>query len=196
MKSIYSILVIGAVLFAAFATVNADSDRSRAPITLSGVTLSGQYKNRGEIMKQIQERIKAQREAMRNRHNGSGTTNTGITAEQLACVRAAVAKRESAILSASTAFATATNSGLVARAAALNTAWSITGSTERKTARQAAWTTWKNTVKAAQTTNKTARDTAWSTFRTEAQTCKVPEALTESEGGDVRMEQDWTGNHD
>lgn len=181
-------------MFAALATVNADSDQSRAPITLSGVTLSGQYKNRGEIMKQIQERIKDQREAVKNRR-GSGATQTGITAEQLTCVRTAIAKREAAILTSNSTLFTATNSGLVARAAALNTVWTLTGQTDRKMARQTAWNNWKVVVKSAQSADKTSRNTAWKTYRTEAQTCKVPEALTETEGGDTKMQQDWT-NHD
>lgn len=134
-------------------------------------------KNYGQEMKRLME----QKNMMKK---GSGMTQSGnvVTAEQLACVRTALVKRESAILAANTATASATNSGLTARTADLYKAWMITDGAERRTAVKTAWDNWKKLMKATQESDKNARDAAWRTFRTEAQTCKVPEALADGEG--------------
>lgn len=132
---------------------------------------------------QLREENKQKREEIKNHRSGSGVTQTGttLTTEQLTCVRTAVAKRETGILSAFTTLSATTNSGYITRAAALNTAWTLSGRTERKMAIDTAWRTWKDVMKVARDTYKTSHKAALSAFRVEAQTCKVPEALADAD---------------
>ncbi len=103
---------------------------------------------------------------------GSGTTGSGML-ESLACVRSAVATREAGARAAYVSFNTAILAALDARTKALDTAWTLTEKNARKTARDAAWQTWKDSTKTARKTYKDATKTAWNTFYTATRSCKV-----------------------
>ena len=102
-------------------------------------------------------------------------TNEGATSTMrtvnVACMQAAIEKRDSAIISAHNAANTSITTALSARKDALKAAW---GQTDRKTRRSAlhdAWKAWMTTSKQARTTFKTARDGAWTTFASDRKTC-------------------------
>lgn len=199
MKKVYSLLVIGTIICGTLVSVHADSgrdDNMRSSMSISGATAgSGQvFKNKGEMMKKVQEQLKQKREELKQKRedekhgrSGSGRTQTGtvLTTEQLACARTAVAKREASVISATTTLSTAINAAFTTRAASFNTAWTISGSTDRRAAINTAWTTWKNAVKTARDADKTSRKSAWTTFKTEAQVCKVPEAIADAENSSL-----------
>ncbi len=114
---------------------------------------------------------------MRHARMNSGSTLSG---EQLACVRTAVATRETSVRSAYNTLYTAYLAGMDARAKALDTAWTMTDKTARKTARESAWSAWNTAAKSAREAFRSARKSAWDTFRSTAKTCKVPSSEIES----------------
>lgn len=193
-KSLYSVALIGAIALTSL--VSAREMENKMPERIgsgmmigTGMFGTGKYgtgmKNYGqEVKKFVQQRNQVRKDMKEGNRIGSGVTQTGntITAEQLACVRTALAKREAAILTANNSLFAATNSGLTVRTAALYKAWMLTGSIERKIAIKSAWDTARVSMKSAQETDKKARDIAWKTFKTEVQACKVPEAMMEGEG--------------
>lgn len=132
-----------------------------------------------ERLKQTREALKQKRDNMRNGRTHSGVTQLGVTADQLLCVRTAIAKREATILTAFNTFSASTSSGYTIRTMALNTAWTLTGTTDRKIAINAAWANWSSSMQIVNEVDKASLRGAWDTFKTEAQVCKVPEALTE-----------------
>lgn len=90
----------------------------------------------------------------------------------LACIRAAVTVRETAIITAYSTLSTAITTALNTRKTALQTAWGITNNNARRTAIVAAHQTFQNTSRTAATTYRTARNDAWSTFRTATRACR------------------------
>lgn len=99
----------------------------------------------------------------------------------IACMQAAVAKRETAVAEAYTTLATAQANALKSRAGAINAAWQNTDASARKAAVRAAWTDFKKITLDARTAQKNARLELWKQFRTEAQTCKAPKSEQESQ---------------
>ncbi len=99
-----------------------------------------------------------------------------------ACVQTAVLKRESAVASAFDAFSTAVKSALTARSSALNTAWGKTDRKEIRTEVNAAWKTYRASLKSAKQTHNKAVRAAWSGFKTDAKTCGPNAASEESAG--------------
>lgn len=201
MKSIYPIIVVGTIFSLGLTSVHADMEMTGTMnmtgahhMIATGNTLpptgtGTAFRNYGQGMKAAQEALKQKREEMRRNaemrrtnRSGSGRTLSGniLTTEQLACARAAVAKRETGILSAHTTLSTSITNAYTTRAAALDTAWSLSGATERRIARDTAWKNWRDAMKSARETNKASRKSTWETFKSEAQTCKVPEVLTEA----------------
>lgn len=109
--------------------------------------------------------------------SNSGAILTGATLE---CARTAVTTREAAVRTAYAALSTAYLAGMDARAQSLTAAWTLTDKNARKTAREAAWTTWNTTAKTAREAFRTARKSAWDAFRTSTKACKVPSNEIES----------------
>lgn len=103
--------------------------------------------------------------------------NTGI-----ACVKDAVVAREAAIGTSFSTFSASISTALSARATALANAWSLTDGTARRTARNAAWTEYKNASKAAKATFKTSKKAAWKIFNDASKACKT--AVVEYEAND------------
>ena len=99
------------------------------------------------------------------------------------CVKAAVATREAALMTASDAQATAIHSARVARAAALADAYSKTTVNEVKAGIQAAWDAWTGARGTALRTWRTARNSLWKTFKTSRKACHAPAATVPSEPG-------------
>lgn len=109
-------------------------------------------------------------------------TSTSPTAEQITCIKNAIDKRDTAIITGVDAYSTAVKNALSARKDALKAAWDKPDKKERQAALKAAWKTYKDTVKNARKDLKTARQSAWKTFGTERKVCKVSES--EQGGGE------------
>jgi hypothetical protein len=104
----------------------------------------------------------------------TGTSGSGGGhIENTTCVRSAIATREASVRSS---YATMMNGMLAAldtRATALANAWMLEDKTARRSARDTAWKTWKNTSKTTRETYRNARDTAWKTFHTSIKACNA-----------------------
>lgn len=109
----------------------------------------------------------------------SGSAGSGKTVD-FTCIRTAVSTRESAVRLAYSNLSAAYLAGLDVRAKALDAVWSTADRTERKTAREAAWSAWDATAKSARQAFRTARKAAWDTFRTSAKVCRTPSSELES----------------
>ena len=105
------------------------------------------------------------------------TTDIVRTWQQLSgvvvsCVRNALDKRESAVISALTTYQTSGLYILTARKTALINAWNEPTKSKITTAVSAAWKTYRSSMSALKSTLHTARDTAWSLYKTEIKSCK------------------------
>lgn len=97
----------------------------------------------------------------------------------LPCVQSAVATRESAIQKYWTNYTSAVSSALSARASALNTAWGNSDGPARRTARKAAWETYRTANKSVREAFRRDKKSAWESFKTASAACKVPTVETE-----------------
>ncbi len=89
----------------------------------------------------------------------------------VACVQAAIEKRDTAVIAAVDAYATAVKSALSARKDAEKAAWNLTDRNARRTALKAAQTTYRNSVRVARNAFRDARNSAWKQFRTDRKAC-------------------------
>jgi hypothetical protein len=101
---------------------------------------------------------------------------TASSAKELnvACVQAAVEKRENALISAFSAYHTAMGTALSARLAALKSAWAATAVKERRAALKSAWQNYKNALSAARKTFANAKKDAWKQYLTDRKACGKP----------------------
>lgn len=106
------------------------------------------------------------------RHNATGTQTQAPTNQvNVACVQAAIEKRDTAIIAAVDAYATAVKSALSTRKDAEKAAWNLTDRNARRTALKAAQTTYRNSVRVARKAFRDARNSAWKQFRTDRKAC-------------------------
>jgi len=93
----------------------------------------------------------------------------GLTAEQLACVKTAVEKRENSLIATLDSFYASMKAAFETRKTELLAAWTIT-----------------KTVKESKKTHQSARKEAWKTFEQEAKSCGIP-ATGEPKGSDLSI---------
>lgn len=105
-----------------------------------------------------------------------------LDATQLACVGAAVEKRESALHAGFTALQTSITTAYATRHTSLVAAWAMTDADAREAAVKASWKAFKDSVKAARKTGKDVRLASWKTFKTEVKACGLNGKGGESEG--------------
>ena len=110
----------------------------------------------------------------------------GLTAEQLACVKTAVEKRENSLIATLDSFYASMKAAFETRKTELLAAWTITDGKERRKARIEAWKKFTKTVKESKKTHQSARKEAWKTFEQEAKSCGVP-ATGEPKGSDLSI---------
>lgn len=101
----------------------------------------------------------------------------------LACVQTAVGKRDDAIISAFSAFSTATSAALSARKTALVAAWGITDKKARRAAIKKAWNDFTAATKTARRTLNSARKTAWTQYAKDVRACRSQGASTSDDYG-------------
>ena len=105
------------------------------------------------------------------------TTDIVRTWQQLSgvvvtCVRNALDKRESSMISALTSYQTSGLYILTARKTALINAWNEPTKSKITTAVSAAWKAYRLSMSALKSTLHISRDTAWSTYKAEVKSCK------------------------
>lgn len=105
----------------------------------------------------------------------------------VACMQAAIEKRDTAIVTSLTSFTSALTASLQTRKDALKAAWALTDATQRNNAIKAAWAAFNGTWKKGREALNTGKKTAWKTFRTDAKTCKQPEADSSGEQADGNL---------
>jgi len=110
----------------------------------------------------------------------------GPTAEQLACVKTAVEKRENSLIATLDSFYTSMKAAFETRKTDLLAAWSITDSKERRKARTEAWKKFNKTFRDSLKKHRADRAAAWKTFEQEAKSCGVP-ATGEPKGSDLSI---------
>ena len=110
----------------------------------------------------------------------------GPTTDQLACVRTAVEKRETALIATLESFYNAVKAAFETRKTDLLAAWSITDGKERRKARIEAWRKFTKAYKDTRKSHNNTRKEIWKTFGQEAKTCGVP-ATGESIGLDTAL---------
>ncbi|HCR15267.1 MAG: hypothetical protein A2550_01880 [Candidatus Jacksonbacteria bacterium RIFOXYD2_FULL_43_21] len=91
----------------------------------------------------------------------------------IACVKTAVEKRETAIQASLDKFTTAVKTALTARKTALLAAWDITDLKQRAAAIKTAWNTYKKAEQSARKAFRTERNAIWKQFSTDRQACKA-----------------------
>lgn len=99
------------------------------------------------------------------------TSTKSGNAVNLSCMTAAVDKRETVIESVANSYASTIQNALTSRKSALDTAWSITNSKDRRAAIRAAWRTFSSTIRKARYDYRTATKAAWQTFYADRKSC-------------------------
>ena len=99
------------------------------------------------------------------------TTKVAKPTVDLTCMTTAVDKREDAIASENTTFASAWSAAYSARKSALDNAWTLTDAKARRIAIKSAWTAYAGSVKSARKTWNTDRSATWTAFKTDAKAC-------------------------
>lgn len=102
------------------------------------------------------------------------TSTTPVNTVDLACMQAAVEKRENAIETAFDTFSTAIKSALQTRKTELLAAWAIESPTQRKTAIWSAWRKFKESKRSVALAFHRARYSAWQQFKTDRKACGNP----------------------
>jgi len=107
----------------------------------------------------------------------------------VACIQAAVEKRDSSLISATDVYASAIKSALATRKDALKAAWALTVVKERAKAIRAVWDAWRNSSKAARNNYNEARKRAWGQFYTDRKSCGKTAATedTSTSGSDAHL---------
>ena len=95
------------------------------------------------------------------------------TATDLACMQAAIEKRENALIAAVDANNAAWKASLTTRRDELIAAWKLTDSKARREAVKAAWKKFRDARKTQRETLRTARKNAWEQFKKDAKACKT-----------------------
>ena len=106
--------------------------------------------------------------------------STTSVVDKIACVRTAVAVRESALAVAVADHSQAISAAYATRANELSGAYSNTTVKTVKAGVKVAWADFRKSIKSAATKWKTSRNSAWSTFRSAAKECKSPSGVSDS----------------
>ena len=115
------------------------------------------------------------------KESGKPTLKAALDASAIACIKAAVVKREDALISGFDIYAAALRSARQIRRDALSAAWDKTVPSERRAAVKAADRAFTEATKVARNTWNTSRRTVWKTFETDKKACRV--TVTSSDTG-------------
>jgi uncharacterized membrane protein len=116
----------------------------------------------------------------------SATSTPSNSTVDLACMQAAVEKRDNAVISAWDTLSASIKTALQTRRDALKAAWGISNSKERRKAIREAWANFAKSKKEASKIFNQARKEAWKQFRNDAKACRAT-ATNEIEGNDIKF---------
>lgn len=108
----------------------------------------------------------------------------------IACMKAAVEKREDAIIASKEKAFASFDAAFKARRNSLSAAWTITIAKDRRTAINTAWSTFRASHKAARTQLRTEDKALWSTFKTDSKACKVDSGSNSSDRAGEKIDRD------
>lgn len=115
----------------------------------------------------------------------SATTTPPRPTIDVACIQAAIEKRDSALVASVDTYAASVKTALTTRKDALKAAWAKTGKQERRTAIKAAWKAYRNSVKSARRVFRDAKNAAWRQFHTDRRACKIVSSADDGTGQGV-----------
>ena len=118
---------------------------------------------------------------------GIGTLSANKPQLDIACVKSAVEKRESAVIAAYDKKTAAIKTALTTRKTALKEAWDKTTIKERLVARLAAWKAFRAAKLGAQKVYVGEIKAVWRQFKTDRKSCGVTETNNESQGTDIAL---------
>jgi len=90
-----------------------------------------------------------------------------------ACMKSAIDKRDTALISAFDTYQVSIKAALSTRQSALKAAWDITDKQARNKALKAAWQNYKTAVQAAKKVFKNAKQASWQQFSKDRKDCKI-----------------------
>ncbi len=102
------------------------------------------------------------------------------TADKIACVRTAVAARESVMAAAVAVHAQAVQAAYTTRALELDGAYSNSNVKAVQAGVKVSWADFKKSIKSASAKWRTSRNDAWSAFRAATKACKSPAGVSDS----------------
>lgn len=107
----------------------------------------------------------------------------------LACMQAAVEKRDNALLATVDARYSAHKAALTARRDALKAAWGMTDAAKRREALQAAWKAYREALEKSTKAFRDAKKSAWKQFKEDRRACKSEGASEDkvTEGTDGQL---------
>jgi hypothetical protein len=124
------------------------------------------------------------------RGQGATTTTQGINKGKTldnACIVKAIDKREGAIGVAYTEMSGKISNALSVRASALSASWAETDRATRLASRNAAWKTFKDTVKNVKDAHRVSNQGVWASFKTDAAACRVDVGGVEPENTEADL---------
>lgn len=98
----------------------------------------------------------------------------------VACMQTAIGKRDGAVSTSLSAYASSVNSAISTRTSALNAAWALTVSKDRRAAIRSAWSAYRVSAAAARSNFKKAKSSAWSVFYADRKACGPQHAVEDS----------------
>lgn len=107
----------------------------------------------------------------------------------VACIKTALEKKETTILSVFTTYQKNNFLALESRKKSLLAAWDKSTKSEVKNALSAAWKTYKKSFSENKSTLHTSRNLAWSMYKTEVKSCKWNSILQNVDSSSERSEQ-------
>lgn len=123
----------------------------------------------------------------RDRKHSVATSTSELNQPTLnvACIQAAVDKRDTAMIAAVDAHALAVKAAISARKNAIKAAWALTDRKARRDALRDAWKVFKDAAKAARKAYRDARMAAWQTYETDRKACGKQATRDDSTGRGV-----------
>lgn len=98
----------------------------------------------------------------------------------VACIQAALDKRDGAVSSAVSAYASSVNAAITARTSALKAAWALTAAKDRRAGIRSAWSAYRTSAAMARSSFKQAKSSAWSGFYADRKACGPQHAVEDS----------------
>jgi hypothetical protein len=110
-----------------------------------------------------------------------------ITSEARSCIKNAIDKRDSAIISTVDKFSSSVKSALSKRKDALKSAWDKSTKSDIRLALRMAWDDYNKSARDARKALNTDRKAAWSQYKTDSRTCRPSVEDRQNEGSDSQL---------